>query len=468
MRVLLLGCLSLVGMVGCGLVQVAEDGGVGGGGGGGGAADGSQPDAAVRGPIRKPADGPTEVAVAEVGAEVAAGECTAGVRACEGLVPLTCADNGSWHRGMACQHACREGACVGVCGPGDRSCNGNIPQICSAEGDWQTAAACPFVCREGACTGVCLPGARQCDAGAVPQTCSADGAWESGPACPFVCSAGLCTGLCKPEDRSCNGAVPQRCTAEGAWQTGAVCPNVCIDGQCAGTCVPNSRQCSQNLPQTCSAAGQWQSGAACPFVCAAGACTGVCVPSTRRCNAGQQQVCDASGAWQTMGTASQQLLVNPAFDAGPTGWKDAGLVGEIINLDDGELDVRAHTPPYLAWLGGYDDAVDELSQTVTIPAGASQITLNFYYNVVTEETSRREYDTLDVFVVSPDGAKTSVAHLSDETLTPTWTRFSVALPVTLAGRTVDIRFVTTTDISLVTSFFVDTVSLDVVGCPAAP
>jgi hypothetical protein len=193
----------------------------------------------------------------------------------------------------------------------------------------------------------------------------------------------------------------------------------------------------------------------------------VCVPSARQCSNGQLQSCDASGAWQVTGTASSQLLANPGFDLGPGSWGEVSSAGEIVTFDDGTADTSSQTAPYLAWLGGYDGADDEIFQTVNVPAAATASTLTFYYQVFTEESPRgSEFDTLNVYVTGPDGVPTRVAHLSDNTVTAGWTRFSAALPPALAGHAVEVRFVGATDSSLTTSFYVDTTSLDVTACPS--
>jgi hypothetical protein len=48
--------------------------------------------------------------------------------------------------------------------------------------------------------------------------------------------------------------------------------------------------------------------------------------------------------------------------------------------------------------------------------------------------------------------------------TSTWTRFSISLPLSLAGRAIQLGFRTATDVNKNTNFFVDSVSLDVTAC----
>jgi hypothetical protein len=393
--------------------------------------------------------------------------CMPGDRRCEGNTPLTCDGTGAWQPGAACSNLCSAGSCVGVCTPGAKMCVGNIPQVCDAQGLWQSAPACTFVCRQGDCTGVCSPGARQCGPSGEPQSCNADGGWDSGQPCPFVCSQGACTGVCRPGQTGCNGDVPQSCSSTGDWQSGNTCPFVCTNGQCAGSCTPGARQCAGSVPETCSGGGDWQDGQACPYVCNQGACTGSCVPSATRCSNGQKQICDATGAWQNTTSPPVQLLLNPGFDLGHVNWVESTLsASSIITNDSALTEIKSHSPSYLAWLGGYTNALDDLSQIVTVPAGATSITLTFYYAIFTAETTVGAHDTMDVYTYdSTTSQYTPLATFSDDMATPAWTRFTITLPTSLAGKTFEIGFRATTDgNNKITNFFVDTVSLDVAVC----
>jgi hypothetical protein len=364
---------------------------------------------------------------------------------------------------------CTDGACTGGCTPGASRCNGNILQTCGADG-LPADQVCPYVCLDGqggapsACAGVCVPGTSACDASGSAETCSATGDWMVSP-CPFLCTDGRCTGSCKPGDLRCDGTTPERCGDDGAWKSGTACPVVCSGGECTDGCTPGAHQCTGTVPETCDGSGRWQAGARCPFVCAGGVCGGSCVPGGTQCAAGNLQTCDASGAWQTTGKASSELLVNPAFDLGPdSGWMTNGMI--IFQDDPTLLDTASDTPPYLAWLGGYMFADDDLWQTVTVPASTVSLTLSFNYKVFTEESSKgAAYDFMSVEVHGPNGAVAQVGQLSDNSATDVWTRFTAVLPPALAGQTVELHFHATTDGSLITSFYVDTASLQAVGCP---
>jgi hypothetical protein len=198
-------------------------------------------------------------------------------------------------------------------------------------------------------------------------------------------------------------------------------------------------------------------------------CGGICAPNMTRCTNGQRQTCDATGtSWQNTPSPTIQLLANPAFDSGNVVWvEDSDSTSQIITNQSALTTITAHTAPYLAWLGGYDDAFDDLYQTVTIPAGATSISLSFYYAVRTDEVGSGIYDTVEAYTFDPMvGASSYQVHatFNDDTAVPNWTRYTTSLPLTLAGKTIEVGFLATTDSVDTTSFFIDSVSLEVAAC----
>jgi hypothetical protein len=163
-------------------------------------------------------------------------------------------------------------------------------------------------------------------------------------------------------------------------------------------------------------------------------------------------------------------LTNPAFDSGETGWtiSVAGGFPLVYAADGGGQPgtpaIAAQSAPNLAWFGGYNNADDVASQAVTIPAGATSITVGFFYAIFTRETSGAENDVMNVQLVT-DTQTIALAHLSDNAPVSTWTHFSATLPTTLAGQMVTLHFEDTSNGSQITSFYIDSVSLSVVSCP---
>jgi hypothetical protein len=171
-----------------------------------------------------------------------------------------------------------------------------------------------------------------------------------------------------------------------------------------------------------------------------------------------------------------ELLVNPVFDLSPvgTGWTEVPIdpLYPIIT-SDGTL--APQSAPYKAWMGGFtgedegtSSVTDVMYQDVLVPAGTTQLVLTGYYLVATEETTTTAvYDHASVDLTQTNG--TPIENVMAPTnLTPTaaaWTAFSHTFTAGVAGQTVRLRFTSTNDVSNVTAFFFDTLSLKATHCP---
>ncbi|MFL0021426.1 M4 family metallopeptidase [Streptomyces sp. NBUL23] len=143
---------------------------------------------------------------------------------------------------------------------------------------------------------------------------------------------------------------------------------------------------------------------------------------------------------------SAQLLTNPGFESGNTGWTNS----DVINNDVRE---PAHGGSYTAWLNGWGSAhTDTLSQTVTIPA-ACKATLTFYLHIDTAEIYAGVYDKLTLTA----GAKT-LATYSNADAANGYAKKSLDLS-SLAGQTVTLKFTGVEDAYLATNFVVDDTAL---------
>ena len=160
------------------------------------------------------------------------------------------------------------------------------------------------------------------------------------------------------------------------------------------------------------------------------------------------------------------ILLNPGFEAGPVAWTQ--LSASTYPVITAYLNPSANDSWY-AWLCGYDDCADSLSQDLTIPADAQSASLQFYYSVETDETlGLGAYDTMEVRVYSPPGASsyTLLDTYSNLDATADWTlgpRYDLSA---FRGRAIRLQFAATSDASLSTSFYLDDVLLNVTG--AAP
>ncbi|MFF8596690.1 M4 family metallopeptidase [Streptomyces sp. NPDC015220] len=144
--------------------------------------------------------------------------------------------------------------------------------------------------------------------------------------------------------------------------------------------------------------------------------------------------------------SSTQLLANPGFESGNTGWTNSG----VINNDTRE---PAHGGSWTAWLNGWGSAhTDTLSQSVTIPAGC-KATLTFYLHIDTAEIGSTAYDKLTVTA----GSKT-LATYSNANAASGYSQKSLDLS-SLAGQTVTLKFTGVEDAYLATNFVVDDTAL---------
>ncbi|MGW3269239.1 putative Ig domain-containing protein [Streptomyces sp. NPDC001056] len=148
------------------------------------------------------------------------------------------------------------------------------------------------------------------------------------------------------------------------------------------------------------------------------------------------------------GCSSSQLLANPGFESGNTGWTAAS---GVITNGTGEA---AHGGSYYAWMDGYGSShTDTVSQSVTIPAGC-KATLSFYLHIDTAETTTSSaYDKLTVTAGSTTLASYSNLNANSGYALKTFDLSS------LAGQTVTLKFNGVEDSSLQTSFVVDDTSL---------
>ena len=167
-----------------------------------------------------------------------------------------------------------------------------------------------------------------------------------------------------------------------------------------------------------------------------------------------------------------EMLINGNFEQYHTGWTETTNIGVPIITPAGQLPngISPHSGNYVAWLGGYNGADDQVFQTVSVPAAATAATLGFWYWSTTSESSAG-FDYFALQIMDP----TNGSHLVDvpdiDAVPPTngWQYASYTLSASevaaIRGRSVRVRFRVITDGSLISSFFIDDVSFDVASGP---
>ncbi len=148
------------------------------------------------------------------------------------------------------------------------------------------------------------------------------------------------------------------------------------------------------------------------------------------------------------------LLANPGFESGATGW--SASAGVITNATG----APARTGSWKAWLDGYGSThTDTLSQTVSVPA-ASSASLSFHLYISSQETTTSTaYDTLRVQATS-GGVTTTLATYSNLNKGSSFVQRTLDLSA-YTGKSVTLTFTGSEDSSLATSFVIDDTSLTV-------
>jgi hypothetical protein len=152
-------------------------------------------------------------------------------------------------------------------------------------------------------------------------------------------------------------------------------------------------------------------------------------------------------------SACTEQAINGGFEAGDTGWQTTSAGGYVIISQ-----ILPHEGQWGAYLGGYNNANDELAQVVTLPSGAT-LAMQFWWQMMTQETTH-PWDALDV-TITPAGGGTAVHLLTitDGSATAAWQQAAVDL-TPFAGHTMRLAFRAETDTDRPTDFYLDDISLE--------
>ena len=153
-------------------------------------------------------------------------------------------------------------------------------------------------------------------------------------------------------------------------------------------------------------------------------------------------------------------LLNPSFESGPAYWVQHSSTG--YNIITNLTLARARTGSWYAWFGSTNNVSEYIYQDVTIPANATVANVEFWYQVVTDETSTSTCnDKLVVEVRRPsdNALLATLTTLCNYHRTTIWTRSGPFSVLSFKGQTVRLRFYMTTNSLYATSFFVDDVAL---------
>jgi hypothetical protein len=167
------------------------------------------------------------------------------------------------------------------------------------------------------------------------------------------------------------------------------------------------------------------------------------------------------------------LLANGNFDSGAgVGWLESSTGGFALVLAEGaeefpdDLQVPADSGAFLAYLGGYNGGTDEIHQDLALPADAVGLRLRGVVRVDTAETVQQPFDNAFIELQSAEGelleelARLTNLDDSGDEYAPLEARANGDYQ----GQTVRLQIRITTDASLISHFFFDTLLLEVGTC----
>ena len=150
------------------------------------------------------------------------------------------------------------------------------------------------------------------------------------------------------------------------------------------------------------------------------------------------------------------LLVDGGFEDGAT-WQIKNSDG--VPLISQQL---THSGRRGAYLGGRNNSTDRLSTQLSLPATDQAITLRFWWQLQSQESHTRGADHLAVLVTDERGySLQTLTELSGRDVTYEWQMRSFDL-TPLAGQTVQLQFLASTDDTQITDFFIDDV--EIIAC----
>ena len=167
---------------------------------------------------------------------------------------------------------------------------------------------------------------------------------------------------------------------------------------------------------------------------------------------------------------ANELVNNGDFEATPSnfGWTEASggnftIIGDwstAIVDSVGDLGPPTNT----AWLGGYNDAVDTITQSVLTPNAAGTAFLDFDYQFTDEDLPA--FDFFNVSIGGTTVFNTDIGGTFTGTLSSVIHKHINVLSL-MNGTSKDLVFKVTTDSSLSSSVFVDNVKLTTTPEPAS-
>jgi len=150
-----------------------------------------------------------------------------------------------------------------------------------------------------------------------------------------------------------------------------------------------------------------------------------------------------------------QPIQNWNFEQGPAHWNEYSSNGYSIIGTDLPGNLKPTSGKYVAWLGGADNEISQISQTFFIPPDYQDLAFNYFF------ASKDECGN-DYFFVKFNGAEVGYANLCTSNNSSQWATARYSMKA-YQGQTVQLTFEVTTNDSNNSNALIDDVRMLLVG-----
>lgn len=143
-------------------------------------------------------------------------------------------------------------------------------------------------------------------------------------------------------------------------------------------------------------------------------------------------------------------VINGDFESGRTGWVEYSYQGWSLIFHKDDLPVTPHSGNWAAWIGGDNNEIAYISQTISIPAGGI---LTLWEWIASEDTCGYDFAWVRI-----NNVNVATVNLCSTNNTNGWVKRTFNLG-NYAGQTFSLQIRVETDSSLNSNYFVDDVAL---------
>ncbi len=151
-----------------------------------------------------------------------------------------------------------------------------------------------------------------------------------------------------------------------------------------------------------------------------------------------------------------QPIQNWNFEQGPAHWNEYSSNGYSIIGTDLPGNLKPTSGKYVAWLGGADNEISQISQTFFIPPDYQDLAFNYFF--ASGETDCGH----DYFFIKINGSQVGYANLCTSNNSSQWATARYSMKA-YQGQTVQLTFEVTTNSSVNSNVLIDDVRMLLVG-----